>query len=102
MESVEVTKDLEGNITGIKLLVEDNPQLAQEVYKLLRTLKNANDIRRSIRNKAISQEVKPTEPLTFSTFSNLIDEAKASGQISKEEFLIQNPIWRKERLSSQS
>lgn len=101
MESVEVTKDLEGNITGLKLLIENNPQLAQEVYLLIRTLKNARDIKRSIRNKAISQEVKPTEPLTLSTFAQLIDEAKASGELSQEEFLTAYPSWRKEKLSSQ-
>lgn len=101
MESVEVTKDLEGNITGLKLLIENNPQLAQEVYMLVRTLKNARDIKRSIRNKAISQEVRPTEPLTFSTFAQLIEEAKSSGEISQEEFLSKHPSWRKEKLSSQ-
>jgi len=102
MESVEITKDLDGNITGIRLSVENNPEMAQEIYELMRTLKNAKKTRRSMRNKAISQHIKPTESLTPSTFVQLIDEAKNSGELSQEEFFMQHPSWRREKLSSQS
>ncbi|MEO0895243.1 MAG: hypothetical protein AAFY71_02410 [Bacteroidota bacterium] len=102
MESVEITKDLAGNITGIRLEVQDNPEMAQELYKLVRSLENAKDVKRSIRNRAISQHVMPTKPLNPSSFKDLIEKAKASGEVSKEELLRENPSWQKIRkLSSQ-
>jgi len=103
MESVEITKDLAGNITGIRLDVQDNPEMAQELYKLVKSLENAKDIKRSIRNKAISQQIEPTKPLTHASLNQLIERAKASGEVSQEEFFRQHPEWqRKEKLSSPS
>lgn len=94
MEGVELIKDVDGNITGIRVDVQDNPDLAVDIYHLIRAVERAKNTQRAQTYRAVSSQVKPTSPLSPSAFQRLIKQAKDSGEVSADEFFQQHPAWR--------
>jgi hypothetical protein len=96
MEGIELIKDHKGNITQIRVDVENKPELAEDVYHLISAIQRAKE------TSVFQQSRKPNghKPLTQKAFNQLIRKAKASGEVSEAAFFQQHPQWQKsEKLS---
>lgn len=91
MDRIELIKDRKGNITQILVDVQNNPELAEDVYHLVSAVQRAKE------TQTFQQTRKPNgrKPLTLTAFNQMIREAKASGEVSEAAFFQQHPQWRK-------
>lgn len=94
MEGVELIRDVEGNITGIRVDVQDDPDLAVDIYHLIRAEERAKVTKRAQTYRSVSNQVTPTTPLSMTAFHRLIKQAKESGEVTAETFFQKHPKWR--------
>ncbi len=98
MEGVHWIKNASGKLAEIRVDVTENPELAKEVYHLIQALSRAKG---SERAKAYrdSSRVLTSESIATDTSSSdshltkLVREAKASGEMSQEQFFQRFPTW---------
>lgn len=102
MKGIELIQDATGQITGIKLDIQNNPQMAQGVYHLIRTLQKAQETEDSHQQVEKKETTigGVTKPMSLTALNKLVRESKKSGEITQEEFFQLHPTWQKnEKLS---
>lgn len=89
-------KDDAGKLAEIRVDAMENPELAKEVYHLIQALSRAKDTRRAKAFRESSRAIGTEDkPISVTKISKLIREAKASGEISQDQFFQRFPSWQK-------
>lgn len=102
MKDVQLIQNAAGHLTGIKLEIQDDPEMAKEIYHLLRALSKSKEEENTDSQMIESSlAMRNTEKaMSLTAFNKLIRTAKASGEITQEEFFQLHPTWqRDEKLS---
>ncbi|MEM7367827.1 MAG: hypothetical protein AAF587_04455 [Bacteroidota bacterium] len=98
MKGIELIQDATGQITGIKLDVQDDPKLAQGLYHLFRTLQKAKETEEIVKEETLIGGA--SKPMSLTALNKLVRDSKKSGEITQEEFFQLHPTWQKnEKLS---
>ena len=90
MQEIELITNQEGEITGLKLEVSNDPELAKEVIHLIGVLQRARET-----STPPAQKSPQRSAMSVTAFNKLIRKAKASGELSEAEFFQLNPAWQK-------
>ncbi|GAB4429100.1 MAG: hypothetical protein OHK0039_47710 [Bacteroidia bacterium] len=101
MDNVQLIKDPAGNIMEIRVDVQDQPELASEIYNLVRAVQRAHHTERARKFKRVRRVgASATGRMSAATFNKLLRESQASGEISEEAFFQLHPAWRRSEKSS--
>ena len=93
-----MVKDGAGNLSEIRVDAMENPELAREVYHLIQVLSRARESERVKTYRESSLVLGRTEkPISEAKITKLIREAKASGEISQEQFFQRFPEWQNQQ-----
>ncbi|MEM7655045.1 MAG: hypothetical protein AAF399_02860 [Bacteroidota bacterium] len=90
MQEIELITNRKGEITGLKLEVNNDPELAQEVIHLIGVLERVKET-----TNPPTQESSPRSAMSVTAFNKLIRKAKASGELTEAEFFQLHPAWQK-------
>ena len=94
LQGVHWVKDDAGKLAEIRVDAMENPELAKEVYHLIQALSRARDTERAKTFRESSRVLGTTDkPISSAKISKLIREAKASGEITQEQFFQRFPEW---------
>lgn len=96
LHGVHMMKDDAGKLAEIRVDAMENPELAKEVYHLIQALSRAKDTLRAKAFRESSRAIGTVDkPISTTKISKLIREAKASGEISQDQFFQRFPSWQK-------
>lgn len=96
LQGVQWVKDEAGKLAEIRVDAMENPELAKEVYHLIQVLSRARDTERAKAFRESSRAIGANDkPISATKLTKLIREAKASGEISQEQFFQRFPEWQK-------
>lgn len=101
MNGVQVITDTQtGALTEIRVNAIENPDIAQEIYSLLRAMARVQETEQSRNFKEASRVDGKMKAMSLSDLKKRIKASKESGEVSKQEFFNRFPAWQKtEKLS---
>lgn len=101
MNGVQVITDTKtGELTEIRVNAIENPDIAQEIFHLLRAMARVQETQQSRNFKEVSRPEGKMKPMSISDLKKRIKASKESGEVSEAQFFKRYPTWQKsEKLS---
>jgi len=92
MKGIDIRRDGSGKIQEIKFFPEANPDLVNDVWKLVKIR-----ARQYEGFNTVLPQTSSNNKLSIKRFRELVRESKASGELTEKEFFQLTPTWSQKR-----